>query len=397
MSAVDDVDRPELILHTQHLNIGSGARTTFGTGSITGLPEAVRSLGGNRAFLVTDSGLVSSGLSAMVAGLLDDAGIEVAVFSDLRPNPAAEDIAAGGLALRKFGDGVVVGLGGGTSLDGAKGISLAAANDVPIRDLDYRNEIAHPGHPVIAIPTTAGTGSETNSFGVIEDHATHRKFYVGSPSVAPKVVILDPALTTGLPPGATAATGVDALTHALESLMAKNRNPLSHALGIEVITTVHRWLPIAVVTGSELEARAQMLLAAHLAGLAFANTGLGLAHALAHTLSALLGTAHGVALAVVLPSVIEFNASARGPELAEVGEALRASKQEADEQGALVAMQAVRDLLSRLGMPATLEAVGLTEAMIGSLVLGALEDVVLMNNPVQPTQAELTLLVEAIL
>jgi alcohol dehydrogenase class IV len=386
-----------VILHTQLLTIGSGARTTFGRGSIAGLPEAVRSLGANRAFLVTDRGLVASGLSGTVAALLNDAGMEVTVFSDLRPNPAAEDIATGGIALREFGDGVVVGIGGGTSLDGAKGISLAGANDVPIRELDYRNEIAHPGQPVIAIPTTAGTGSETNSYGVIEDHAIHRKFYVGNASVAPKVVILDPALTTGLPPEITAATGVDALTHALESLMAKNRNPLSHALDIQVIRTVHRWLPVAVANGTEVEARAQMLLAAHLAGLAFANTGLGLAHALAHTLSALLGTAHGVALAIVLPSVIEFNAPARGAELAEAGVAMGAGRQETEEESARAPAKAVRGLLSQLGMPATLEAVGLTQAMVGSLVVGALEDVVLRNNPIQPTQAELTLLVESLL
>jgi alcohol dehydrogenase class IV len=397
MNSCERGDRLNVTLHTQQLAIGSGARTTFGTGSIAGLPETITSLGANRAFLVTDRGLVASGLVGTITALLNGAGIEVAVFSDLRPNPAAEDIAAGGLALRKFGQGVVIGLGGGTSLDGAKGISLAAANDVPIRDLDYRNEIAHPGQAVIAIPTTAGTGSETNSYGVIEDHATHRKFYVGNPSVAPKVVILDPALTTGLPPGATAATGVDALTHALESLMAKNRNPMSHALDIQVVATVHDWLPVAVANGADVEARAQMLLAAHLAGLAFANTGLGLAHALAHTLSALAGAAHGVALAVVLPSVIEFNAPARGAELAEVAAALGASRQEIDAQVGVPAARAVRGLLRQLGMPATLGAVGFTEAMVDSLLRGALEDVVLRNNPIQPTQAELTLLVESLL
>lgn len=391
------MDRPELILHTQHLTIGSGARTTFGAGSIAGLPDAIRSLGGRRVFLVTDRGLVASGLSGRVAKLLNDSSIEVAVFSELRPNPAAEDIAAGGRALRHFGDAIVVGLGGGTSLDGAKGISLAAANDVPIRDLDYRNELAHSGLPVVAIPTTAGTGSETNSFGVIEDHATHRKFYVGSPRVAPKVIILDPALTTGLPSGPTAATGVDALAHALESVMAKHQNPFSHGLAIQVVRMVDGWLPVAVRNGGDAEARAQMLLAAHLAGLAFANTGLGLAHALAHNLSALVGTAHGVALAVVLPSVIEFNARARGPELAEVAVALGAASGGSEEEAARAAGQSVQALLAELGMPSRLGEVGLMKEMIAGLVLGALEDVVLQNNPIQPTRAQLTALVESLL
>lgn len=391
------MDRPQLTLHTQQLTIGTGAHTVFGAGSVAGLADAVKGLGGSRVFLVTDEGLVTSGLIAEVAARLTAAGLEVAVFSDLRPNPASEDIAAGGRALRSFGQAVVVGLGGGTSLDGAKGISLAAANDVPIHELDFRMQVPNPGLPVIAIPTTAGTGSETNAFGVIEDHEAHRKFYIGNSSVAPKVVILDPALTTGLPAAPTAATGMDALTHALESLMARSANPFSHGLDLEVVRMVHRWLPVAVESGDDLEARAQMLLAAHLAGLAFANTGLGLAHALGHTLSALLGTAHGVALAVVLPSVMEFNMVARSAELAEAGARLGAPAGSSEEVTARAAVDGVRALVTRLGMPSTLGKAGLTEEMVPSLVQGALNDVVLANNPVQPGADQLTALVRSLL
>lgn len=385
------------MLHTQQLTIGSGARTIFGEGSVARLSEEVINLDGRRVFLVTDRGLVASGLSGAVTAQLNHAGLEVAVYSELQPNPASGDIAAGGRALRRFGRAVVVALGGGTSIDCAKAISLAAANDVPIRELDYRRERANPGLPVIAIPTTAGTGSETNSFGVIEDHEAHRKFYIGNASVAPKVIILDAALTAGLTAAATAATGMDALTHALESLMALNQNPLSHGLSLEVVRVVHRWLPIAVETGGDLEARAQMLLAAHLAGLAFANTGLGLAHAIGHTLSAMLGTAHGVALAVVLPSVMEFNLPARRTELGEVGTVLGASPGDTEEQSALFAVKAVRSLAVRLGMPGTLAELGLTEAMVDVLVGGALDDVVLANNPIQPDAAALKQLVRALL
>lgn len=380
------MDQPRPALQTQQLTIGTLARTVFGVGAVAGLAEAVKSLGGGRVFLVTDGGLVASGLIGEVTTRLGEAGLEVAVYSELRPNPASEDIAAGGRALRSFGQAVVVGLGGGTSLDGAKGISLAAENDVPIRELDYRMQVPNPGLPVIAIPTTAGTGSETNSYGVIEDHEAHRKWYIGNSSVAPKVVILDPALTTRLPAAPTAATGMDALTHALESLMARNRNPYSHGLDLEVISMVHRWLPVAFETGDDIEARAQMLLAAHLAGLAFANTGLGLAHALGHTLSALLGTAHGVALAAVLPSVMEFNSASRSAELTEAGEALGSEP-----------VNSVRALVSRLAMPSTLGQLGLTEAMVPSLVRGALDDVVLSNNPIQPEPDQLTALVRSLL
>ena len=372
-----------MTLGNQQLSLGSGARTFFGSGSVVKLPEEISNLGATRVFLVTDKGLVASGLCDTVVTLLGQAGLEVAVYSDLRPNPGISDIEAGARALKSAASGVVLALGGGTALDGAKAISLGSQNVGSVRDLDYRNKPPHPGLPVVTVPTTAGTGSETNSFAVIDDHEAHRKFYVGHQSVAPKVAILDPDLTLGLPPNATAATGMDVLTHSLESLMAKNGNPFSHALALEAIGMVGRWLPVAVQDGRNAEARAQMLLAAHMAGLAFANTGLGLAHALGHTLSAQLGTVHGVALAVVLPSVMEFNRKARPDELAQAEAALRG--------------ESVRALANGIGMPTTLTELGLKPAGVPDLVRDALDDVVLQNNPVQPTRDQLTALVVSLL
>ncbi len=374
-------------LHSQQLTIGSGARTFFGSGSIAKLAGEVLELGATKVFVVTDKGVVASGLCASITALLVEHGLEVEVYSDLRPNPGIGDIEAGARALRGPDGRVVLGLGGGTALDGAKAISLAAENEGPIHDLDYRKKKRNPGLPVVAVPTTAGTGSETNSFAVIDDHEAHRKFYASDDSVTPKVAILDPDLTLGLPPGATASTGIDVLTHSLESLMARSPNPFSHALALEAIEMAGRWLPVAVEDGGNVEARAQMLLAAHMAGLAFANTGLGLAHALGHTLSAHLGTVHGVALAVVLPAVMELNEEARVAELGEAAVALDAS----------AAPVAVRDLVRRIGMPSTLTELGLTRDAVSRLVSDALDDVVLLNNPVQPTPEQLTALVESLL
>jgi alcohol dehydrogenase class IV len=367
-------------LHARQLSFGTGARTIFGTGSIGQLADELEALGATRVFLVTDRGLASAGLPVTVASRLEDAGLDVGLFSDLRPNPTGADLTAGARALRRFGDATVVGLGGGTALDSAKAISLAAANNVSPTALHYRNQGLRPGWPVIAVPTTAGTGSETNSFGVFEDRKRRRKFYVGHPSVTPRLAILDPQLTTGLPPASTAATGVGVLAHALESLMSRNRNPYAHALDVQVIRAVHAWLPDAVAKGDDLEARSQMLLAAHMAGLAFATSGLGLCHALGHALSAKLGTAHGVALAVTLPSVMEFNQPACE---AELGEA--------------TTVEAVRDLLRQIAMPSTLSELGLKSEMVPDLVQAALEDVVLSNNPVWPTAVQLTTLVEALM
>jgi alcohol dehydrogenase class IV len=377
-------------LQSQQLAIGSGARTFFGSGSISKLADEIQRLGATRVFVVTDKGLVASGLCAKITSLLVERSLEVEVYSDLQPNPGIGDIEAGARALRNIdrpAGQVVLGLGGGTALDGAKAISLASENAGPLHDLDYRKKKRNPGLPVVAVPTTAGTGSETNSFAVIDDHEARRKFYIGDDSVAPKVAILDPDLTLGLPARPTASTGIDVLTHSLESLMARTPNPFSHALALQAIEMAGRWLPVAVEDGRSVEARAQMLLAAHMAGLAFANTGLGLAHALGHALSARLGTVHGVALAVVLPSVMELNERARGAELEEAAGALGASE----------AAAAVRALARRIGMPSTLTELGLTRDSVPALVRDALDDVVLLNNPVQPAPEQLTALVEALL
>lgn len=374
-------------LSARRLTLERGATTFFGAGEVVRLPACVHLIGKRRAFVVTDRGVVASGVASVVTAILGGAGIDHAVYDDLRPNPDTGALEAGGRALRQFGDAVVIGLGGGTALDAAKGLSLAAANDLSARDLDYRNDTARDGLPVIAVPTTAGTGAETNGFGVIDDPEAHRKFYVGHGSVVPRATILDPQLTLGLPPEPTAATGMDALTHALESLASRRANPYAHGLGLEVVWLVSRWLPAAVADGGDLEARSQMLLAAHLAGLAFRTTGLGLCHAIAHALSARLGTAHGVALAVVLPHVLAFNQ----PSVPEV------DAQAAAAMGASSASEAVRRLSSVLGMPQTLGELGCTAALIPVLADDALADEVMLNTPRVPSPEQLVRQLQAAL
>ena len=373
-------------LSTQQVTIQPGPATFFGGGEIERLPACVEMLGKRRAFVVTDPGLVASGVAGAVTAVLARAGLDHATYDGLWPNPDTGVLAAGALALREFGDAAVIGLGGGTALDGAKGVSLAAANDVAPRELDYRLPVAHPGLPVIAVPTTAGTGAETNGFGVFDDPEAHRKFYVGNASVVPKVTILDPQLTLGLPPGPTAATGMDALTHALESLASRRANPYARALGLEVVRLVRRWLPGAVADGRDLEARSQMLLAAHMAGLAFATTGLGLCHAIGHALSARLGTAHGVALAVALPHVLAFNAPAVAEIDAEVAAAMSAP----------TASDAAAALSRELRLPSRLGELGATAGLIPTLVHDALEDEVILNTPRMPSADELAALLESV-
>jgi alcohol dehydrogenase len=257
---------------------------------------------------------------------------------------------------------------------------------------------ARPGVPLIAVPTTAGTGAETNAFGVITDLTTGRKGYLGDESVRPRVAVLDPLLTVGLPPGVTAATGIDALTHALESLMSVNANPYAEGLALGVVRTIARWLPVAVADGADLEGRSQLLLAAHLAGLAMGSgTGLGLAHAVGHPLGARLGAAHGVALAAVLPAVLRYNLptstrvlalAASSLDVATGGGAL------ADAEAAITAITAL--LRGVMGVP-TLGALGVTPELVPLLAQDSLDDPVLVNTPRPPTRQDVeTLLLTGI-
>lgn len=363
----------------------------FGAGTVAQLPELVSRLSHDRVFLVTDAGVAWVGVAAAVERILAQAGIEVGVFDDIRPNPDTDTLDAGGRAIRAFGNGAVVAVGGGAVMDVAKGLALMAVNQGVARDFDYTREPRRHGLPVIAVPTTAGTGSETNGWGVIDDDQACRKFYVGHWSVAPRFVILDPELTIGLPRGATASSGMDALCHALESLSSVRSNPYADALNTQVVQLVSRHLPRAVADGTDLEARSELLLAAYLAGLAFATTGLGMAHAVGHALSARAGTPHGVALSLILPHVMEFNLPVRQSVYARLTEALGVDQAGSDvHTRAQASIDAVRRLGSEIGLPCRLGEIGCTEGHIPVIVEDALSDLAMLNTPRTPTVDELT-------
>ncbi len=367
-------------------------RVYFGVGAIARLPEVVAAAGGSRVFVVTDPGVRASGVIDRVLGVLAEAGLESDLFAEVEPNPGASTVERGAAALRAFGlDGtVVLPVGGGSSMDTAKALDLRATNDAPVWELGYDDPALVPGRPLVAVPTTAGTGAETNSFGVITDEAAGRKGFIGHPSLLPVATILDPALTVGLPPAATAATGIDALTHSLESLLSANPNPFAEAMAIGVVRTVGEWLPRAVADGSDLEARSQMLMASHLAGVGQASgTGVGLVHALGHALGTRGRLLHGLALAVVLPEVLDFYGGVRDRELALVGVALRvASATESDETAAGAAVGAVRRLCTEVGQRRRLRSLGFDEALLDVVAQDAIDDPTIRNSPRLPTFSE---------
>lgn len=386
------------MLSTRQLTLDYGPTTRFGKGAIAELPGAITRLGSKRTLLVTDPGIRASGLLDGIFSMLISAGIEARAFADVRANPTTDTLDAGAQVAREWAGVVVVAVGGGSVLDASKGIALMATNSGPAEAFDYRNDQAHPGAPLIAVPTTAGTGAETNSFGVIEDPGTRRKFYVGHPSVLPSAVILDPELTRTLPPGPTAATGMDVLVHALESLSSPANNPYAEGLNLQVISMVSRFLPRAWANGSDMEARAQMLLAAHMAGLAFATTGLGVGHALAHALGARIGAIHGAALAAVLPHVLRFNLPLRADVYARAAWALGIYHPGRDDlANAEAAIERVQELAYSLELPASLREQGLAEHAIPAAAADALADEVILNSPRVPSQGELEDLLRAAL
>jgi alcohol dehydrogenase len=366
----------------------------LGSGAVAKLPGILGGTGSDAAVVVTDAGLAATPVVARVTSVLEAAGIPVTLFSGVQPNPTTADLAAGADALAATGPArarvAVVAVGGGSPIDAAKGIALAAVNPQRGRDLDYRSQFARRALPIVAVPTTAGTGAETNAFGVVTDPQTHRKFYVGHASSLPAAAILDPDLTTGLPPAVTAATGMDALTHALESYLSVRANPWSDGIALQVIRMIVTHLPRAHADGGDLEARAQMLLAAHMAGVGMATTGLGLCHAIGHAIGGRFGIAHGVALTAVLPQVLRFSEPACAARLADVAFALGAGDAARNTGwNAGAAVDAVAGLAGRVGLTQGLAGLGITHADFGRIAADALDDEVLANTPRQPTAADI--------
>ena len=376
-------------------------RVLFGVGVAERLPEVVAAAGGSRVFIVTDPGVRAAGLVEPMLGALGAAGLATAVFDQIEPNPAAATVERGAASLRDFGleGAVVVAIGGGSAMDAAKAIDLRAANDRPVWELEYDGPDLTPGLPIVAIPTTAGTGAEAHSFAVITNEEKGRKDYVGHPSLLPVTTVLDPSLTVGLPPSVTAATGVDAMTHSLESLLSRNPNPFAEAMALGVVRTVGTWLRRAVADGTDLEARSQMLMASHLAGVGQASgTGVGLVHALGHSIGTRGKIAHGTALAVVMPEVLRFYLGTRDHELALVGIALGvASAAETESTAAGAAIGAIDKLLRDVDQRPTLRRLGLAdEPAIDQLVADTLDDAAIRNSPRLPTAPEARSILEAV-
>lgn len=367
-------------------------RIVYGAGVVASLSDEAKRVGMQRPLIVTDTGLVGTGVVERVASALGAAGLHVGVFSGVLGNPTEANIQAGAEAYREHQADGVVALGGGSPLDAGKLVALRAVSDRPFEELDDAlggDRFIPPNvPPIITVPTTAGTGSEVGRSGVVTVLSTGRKTVIFSPFLLAKVALLDPELTQSMPAQVTAATGFDALTHCVEAYLSLGDHPMADAIALGGVELVAKSLEQAVNHGDDLGARGAMMKAAMMGAVAF-QKGLGACHSLAHPLSSEHGLHHGLANALCLPAVIEFNAAVVPDKVLHVGRLLGGASTPGGCKERLVALRAA------LGLPSGLAQVGISEAALGKLSKLALMDACHQSNPRPCSEADLLALYRA--
>ena len=372
----------------------------FGPGARKELPGVVARLGYKKALVVTDKGLMKFGVAKMVLDVLDEAAIPYEIYDEVKPNPTVTNVKMGVEACKKAEADFIIAIGGGSSMDTAKGIGIICNNPEfsDIISLEGVADTKKKTVPIIALPTTAGTAAETTINYVIIDEEKQKKMVCVDPNDIPAVAIIDAELMYSLPKSLTAATGMDAMTHAIEGLITKGAWELSDMFEIKAIEMIHKYLPIAVNEPTNPVGRDGMAVAQYVAGMAFSNVGLGVDHGMAHPLSALHDIPHGVACAMLLPTVMKFNAPAALPKYVDIAKALGVYKDGMTQQEAADAACTEIDNLSRLvGIPTHLSELGITEKDIDALADQAIVDVCTPGNPREVTRDDIVALYKQIL
>lgn len=328
-------------------------RVVFGAGAVSRLGELAREQSGHEVLLVSDAGIREAGHASRARSALEAAGLRVHLFDDVQPNPTTDDVERGISFAKGKSIDLLVGLGGGSSMDVAKGINFLLTNGGKLEDYKGTGRASQSMLPLIAIPTTAGTGSEAQSYCVIGDPKTHMKMACGDKKAAARVAILDPELSITMPASVTAVTGIDAISHALESYVTRKRNPVSMLLARRAWNLLSRAYPVVLREPANLSARGAMLLGSHLAGAAIENSMLGATHALANPLSAHFDLIHGNAIAIMLPHVVRYNSSVVGSLYGALAQDAKLCDQDDPEAGDLLARY-LRNLATKAGCPSSL-------------------------------------------
>lgn len=352
--------------------------TLLGPGASKDLCAAISQAGARKLLIVTDAMLVKLGLVAKITRALEANGVSWSIYDGVKPDPTSDQVEAGVAMLRRDGCDAVLAIGGGSPMDAAKIIAAVATNDKPLKKLEGLLKVRRTPLPLYAIPTTAGTGSEVTIAAVVSDPTTHAKKFFVDPKLLPLMTALDPSLMVGLPPAITAATGMDALTHAIESYLSKTSNEQTERWASAAIRLIFSNLHKVFRNGADLEARSAMALASYYAGLAFTRTSVGYVHAIAHQLGAHYGTPHGLANAMVLPHVLEFSKEPARRRLADMAEMIGV-EENGEAESAQSFLDAVRDLARTVSIPTKLDT--LKEGDIAKIAKDALAEAH-MNYPV---------------
>ena len=357
----------------------------FGPDASALVGRYAKNLGGPRVMVVSDPGVAASGWTGKVVETLRKSSLDVVEFLDVASNPRDSQVMDGAALFARESCDMLVAVGGGSSMDCAKGIGIVHANGQHILSYEGADKIPLPGPPLICIPTTAGTSADVSQFTIINDTARKVKIAIVSKALVPDVSLLDPRLTVTMPPKLTAHTGLDALTHAMEAYASNASSPMTDILALEAIRVIGRSLPQAYDAPNDIQARSRMLHASLLAGLAFTNAILGAVHAMAHSLGGFLDLPHGQCNAILLDHVVRRNYDAAPERYQEMAKALGA----VGGQGLAALITALRALKARVGVTQTLGNLGVRQADIPSLAAKAWRDPCLATNPAPLTQADL--------
>lgn len=367
----------------------------YGAGSLSKLPAIVHGLGGTKVLVVGDPGVLQAGLVERVTQTLRAAEIPFGVFTDIKSDPEVRSVDLGIAAARGLGADLIVGIGGGSALDAAKAIAVMLTNDGNIRDYFGVDKIKRPSAPVVAIPTTGGTGSEVTVWSVLSDTENNLKVNIGSPFNYARVALLDPELSRSLPAAVTAATGMDALTHAIESYVNKACHPFAEAAAEKAIRLIADNLRLAVAQGDHMEARGNMLIASSLAGIAFNRIRLGLVHAFALPLGNKFHIPHGLVNGIMLPAVMQFNLPGNLPKYARIAELFGERIDGLSLRDAAArSVHAVRQLKQDIGLTQTLSDFGMTAARCEEVIDETMTSANVMINPRLATRADLQRMLE---
>ncbi|NNJ12415.1 iron-containing alcohol dehydrogenase [Chloroflexales bacterium ZM16-3] len=374
----------------EFFEFGLGTRVLYKLGLATELGPVIEELGAQRAFIVADKGVVAAGLlDPIIAGLRESIEV-VGVFDSVPANSSVAKVMEGAAAAAEGGADLIIAMGGGSPIDTAKAIRIVLTNGGHLLDYQGYNVISAPLTPMIAIPTTSGTGSEVTPFAVIRDEDQDVKLSFASRYLVPDVAVLDPLLTRSLPPMLTAATGMDALSHAIETFVSTENNPFSDGMALAAIDMIASHLRDAVQTGIDTDARSQMLIAACMAGMACANSYFGVIHALAHAVGGKFHVHHGTAISIFMPYGMRFNSAIVPDRYVRIAHAMGVNAGgRSDAEVIADGISAVATLASDCGVPTRLRDVGVSEEALPDLAATAMVDGAIYHNPRVATEEEL--------